>query len=215
MRGDTATVEAIRDTVTRSTVSLVLSDGRRVGCARKRINGLGIAEGMTLLPAMVQELQEAEAETAYAAAMRRLARTEQTETEVRQYLAGRGFGRDGVEQVVERLRRERAIDDRRAAESHVALRGRSATKSQRLVRRELAARGVGDDIAAPLTEELDDDANALEAAMQRGRRVRVETFAEFERTVVSFLMRRGFSYGTAQRAVRGAYEELHGDERQD
>lgn len=205
---ETATIAAIEPATARWMVSVVLSDGRRVGCKQRQVQALGIAEGMALFPGMLEELLGAERALAYETAMRRLARKERTEAELRQELATYGFGEECITGALERLRTERAIDDRRAAEGHLARRTRQGDRGRRLLQAELRARGVPGDVSDSLTAELDDDAAALEAARRRGGRASLESYRAFEGAVGPYLLRRGFGMDVARRAMRQVYEEL-------
>jgi SOS response regulatory protein OraA/RecX len=163
---------------------------------------------MAIFPSMVESLAEIQERAAYALAVKRLSRWERSATEIGRYLAERGFGAACIAATLERLHAEHAIDDARAAESHVAARRRSAGKGQRLVQRELMARGIAVPIAEAATAELDDDAAALELAVTRGRRREWLDEQAFASSVGPFLQRRGFDYETARRALRASWQQL-------
>lgn len=192
----------------RSLAVVELTDGRHYALPRRATESRGLIAGIALHPGMVADLDALQAATAYGLAFRRACRSECTATEVSRYLADRGFARDCIAITIERLNAERAIDDLRAAESHVAVRGARGKRGQRLVRRELQQRGINVTIAEAATVELDDDAAALALAQDRAQRRSWANEAAFATTIGAFLQRRGFDYETARRAVAAAWSDI-------
>jgi regulatory protein len=112
---------------------------------------------------------------AYVAGLKMLARRELSERQVRARLARREFDPDHIDAAVERLRQDRALDDRRVAlacartEAGVRRRGRAR------VLRHVEALGIARDVArAAVNEvfaEIDESAlleQALDARLRRG-----------------------------------------------
>jgi len=188
-----------------------LTDGRQYALPRRATESRGLVPGIALHPGMLGELDDLQTATAYGLAFRRACRSECTASEVSRYLADRGFARDCIAATIQRLHDERAIDDLRAAESHVAVRGARGKRGQRLVKRELQQRGINATIAEAATVELDDDAAALALAQGRARKRLWANEAAFATTIGPFLQRRGFDYETARRAVAAAWSDIeHG-----
>lgn len=78
-----------------------------------------------------------------------------SEAELRRKLATKGFDRDAIDDAIERLRREKWLDDERFAAAFVRMRVRKGIGRLR-IKRELTAAGVSDEIAsAALTEQGD------------------------------------------------------------
>lgn len=86
-------------------------------------------------------------ERAYIAALRILNVRFNSEVELRRKLAVKDLSRDAIDDAVERLRREKWLDDERFAAAFVRMRVRKGTGRIR-IRRELTAAGVSDEIAA-------------------------------------------------------------------
>src|SRR5689334_16924860 len=98
-----------------------------------------------------------------------LARRELSEAQVRQRLARRGHGAEDIEQAIERLRGERALDDVRVAEA-IARTQRTKRRGRLRVRIEIERAGIAPALARRATDEAfdqaDDDA-LLESAVEK------------------------------------------------
>jgi regulatory protein len=106
---------------------------------------------------------------AYQAAVRMLARRELSEAQVRQRLARKAFAGDEIDEAVERLKAECAIDDARVAGAIARLETSIRKRGLLRVRQRLSAAGISGAVAeAALNEvasQVDQDAllsNALE-----------------------------------------------------
>ena len=128
---------------------------------------------------------------AYTLALSWLARRELTERQVRARLSRRRVAAEEIDAAVERLRRERALDDRRVAGAYartaVRLKGRGPLR----LRRDLQALGVDaaaareaiDEALAETPEETLIDRVALDRALASaiGRRASIALFAQLAR----------------------------------
>jgi regulatory protein len=144
--------------------------------------------------------------TAYVAALKLLAGRELSEAQVRQRLAQRGYDPGEIDDAVERLKGERAIDDERVAaalaHTETALRKRGR---HRVVRR-LEQAGISPRAARAAAEtrfqEVDEDA-LLQAALARrlpeGRLI--EESAEFSR-LYRYLIGQGFDADRVVQTLR-------------
>jgi regulatory protein len=112
---------------------------------------------------------------AYLTGLKMLARRELSEAQLRTRLIRRQFEPDDIEEAVERLRQERAVDDRRAAlacartEAQVRQRGRAR------VIRQVESLGIAHDIARAAVAEVFGELNesalleqALDKRLRRG-----------------------------------------------
>jgi regulatory protein len=142
----------------------------------------------------------------YVAGLALLARRELSEAQLRRRLARRGFDADAVNDAVERLRRNGALDDGRTAaaiaRTQVTIRGRGRLR----VRREIEAAGIPASVAERATEELfqeiDGDA-LLEAALTR--RLRGATTIDDDgtfRRLYRYLVSQGFDSDRVLQALR-------------
>jgi len=94
-------------------------------------------------------------ERCYIAAMRILGHRFNSEGELRRKLSAKRFERDVVDATIEKLRREKWLDDERFAGAFVRTRALKKIGRTRL-RQELRATGVADDIADRAIRENDD-----------------------------------------------------------
>jgi regulatory protein len=112
---------------------------------------------------------------AYVDALKLLARRELSEAQVRQRLARREHDPAAIDEAVDRLRRERAIDDQRVADA-IARRETSVRRRGRLrVRLQIERAGIDKGIARRAADAaaggLDDEA-LMEASLQKRLRGR-------------------------------------------
>ncbi len=134
--------------------------------------------------------------SAYADGLKLLARRELSEAQVRQRLARKGHAPTDIDEAVERLRDERAIDDARVAEA-IARTATSVRRRGKLrVRMQIQQAGIDKDTAKRAVDEvfggIDEDA-LIEAALRKRLRHR-DTIAddrEFQR-LYRFLAGQGF-----------------------
>lgn len=132
----------------------------------------------------------------------------QTEAELRDKLATREVPEDAAEEALERARAVGAVNDRAFALAWVEDRGRVRGYGVSRLRRELRRRRVPEPLveeALGTLEDRDEGAAALALARERAQRMPAalppDTVA---RRVIGFLVRRGYSPGTAQWAARQA-----------
>ena len=142
----------------------------------------------------------------YVAGLALLARRELSESQVRRRLARRGFAPDEVDGAIERLRRDRALDDTRTAaaiaRTQVTIRGRGRLR----VRREIEAAGIPTSIAERAVDDVFQDIDSdvlLEAAITRRLRgaPTIDDDATFRR-LYRFLVTQGFDSDRVLQALR-------------
>jgi regulatory protein len=134
-----------------------------------------------------------------------LARRELSEAQVRQRLARRGFEPDGIEEAVNRLKSERAIDDERVARaiahSETSVKRRGRMRAQR----QIESAGIAPATARTAVDrelgDIDEPA-LLEAALARRLRPNqvVADDAEFAR-LYRYLLGQGFEPDAVMRLL--------------
>jgi regulatory protein len=110
------------------------------------------------------------AERAYVTGLTLLARRELAETQLRQRLIKRKFDPEDVETAIARLRRERALDDRRTAIACARTGVRVRHHGRARVLRQIEALGIARDVARQAVAEVFtelDEAELLEQALDR------------------------------------------------
>ena len=111
-----------------------------------------------------------DADTAYVAGLTLLARRELAEAQLRERLTRRRFTPDDIDAAVTRLRRERALDDRRTALACARTEVRVRQRGRARVVRQIEALGIARDIARDAVAEVFaevDEAALLEQALDR------------------------------------------------
>jgi regulatory protein len=146
---------------------------------------------------------------AMTAALRLLAYRQRSERELRDALKRRSSPEAVIDATIEKLRSARFIDDAAFAQNYVEARDAASPRGKRLLAAELRARGVGKaecDLSLGGVEEAD---AAYRAAQKRARSLTTASYADFQRRLGDYLLRRGFSYEIARDAVKSAWAESH------
>ena len=142
---------------------------------------------------------------AYVVGLTMLARRELSEAQVRTRLARRGYDEDDVENAVARLKRERAIDDRRTAlacaRTEVRIKQRGRLRVQRQVESLGIDRRVARDAVAEVFAELD-EAHLLEQALEKRLRRGPIADAAAANRIRRYLLVQGFNPAEVSAALR-------------
>jgi len=153
-----------------------------------------------------------DADRAYVTALGLLARRELAEAQLRTRLAKRKFTDDEIDAAMTRLRRERALDDRRTALACARTQVRIKHRGRARVVRHIEALGINRDIAreavAEVFAELDENA-LLEQALDRRLRhgLSLSDAAVFRR-VHRYLLGQGFDPGRVTELLRRRAKSL-------
>jgi regulatory protein len=159
-----------------------------------------------ILDLQQQETQEA----ALQKAMLLLSYRPRSEAEIRQRLQDDGFETEVISNAMDRLRSNGLLQDENFAKTWIENRGAFRPRSQKMLAYELRRKGVAEEtIQQALTESSDDNGLAYTAAALYARKLARTEWEEFHRRLMSFLARRGFSYGTAAPIVRQVWSEMH------
>jgi regulatory protein len=134
--------------------------------------------------------------SAYVDGLKMLGRRELSEAQIRQRLARKGHEQDDIDGAVERLRRERALDDARVAEAIAHTETAIRRRGRLRVRRQIEQAGIAPAIARAAIDAVYgalDDASLLDAALAKrlhGREA-IADEAEFRR-LFRYLVGQGF-----------------------
>jgi regulatory protein len=145
---------------------------------------------------------------AYFRALRWLTARELSEAQVRSRLAQKGYTEIAIQPALERLIRDRTVDDRRAATAVARTEARVRRHGPHRVMGKLIAMHIDRDLAKEIVRELfsDEDEEALLARTLeirlRGNRERLNDPRE-RRKILAYLVRQGFSAAAAAAAIRG------------
>jgi regulatory protein len=175
-----------------------------------------LRRGQELSEADLDALREQDGtERAYGRALNFLSYRPRSESEVRAYLAQRELCDEVIEGIVERLKRAHLVDDDAFARYWVDNRTQFRPRGAWALKSELRLKGVADGIIEHVTADMDEEANALQAAQQHLRRYRGLDEETFRRRLLGFLQRRGFGYQVAIevvdrcQALRQSEQDVH------
>ena len=197
-----------------SRVSVYLDGAFAFGLHRDVVIGEGLGKGQTLdVEAQERLIRLDQGYRAYARALRYLGHRARTVEEVRRKLAGAGYPDAVVEDVVERLRRDRYLDDEAFAEAYVRARVRNRGYGPRRLRAELRRKGVPGPLVESVMETFEAETNTLAIARSQAERRWAQLAREPDprkrrKKLNDYLLRRGFDYDT----VRQVVEEMEADD---
>ncbi len=165
--------------------------------------------GKELSSQKIEELQaKDETEKAYQRALNYLSYRERSEEEIRCNLRKHDVPDIAIEEVLERLRGNTLVSDKRFAEKWVENRAAFHPRSRRALAVELRQKGVPRLIIDEVLAEVDDHDMAYKVAKKKLRRVQNLEWPEFRKKLNGYLGRRGFSYGVSAEVVRQVWDEI-------
>jgi regulatory protein len=145
---------------------------------------------------------------AYFLALRWLSARDLSEGQVRERLARRGYtAAAAIDPAIERLTRDRTLDDRRAAAAVARAEAKIRRRGPRRIMGRLVAMHIDRDLAKEVVHELfgeTDEAELLEQTLDkrlRGNTARLRDPHE-RRKLVAYLIRQGFSASAASALIR-------------
>lgn len=174
------------------------------------IEAAQLHKGQVLTQAEIDRLRDADAvQQAVDQAARFLSYRPRSSAEVRQNLSGKGYSESTVAAALERLATLGYLDDLAFTRYWLENRETFRPRGPLALRYELRQKGVQDAlIDAVLAESYDEADAAFRAAQDRSRRLRGTDRATFRKRLLSFLQRRGFSYGVCQDAINQLADSL-------
>lgn len=137
---------------------------------------------------------EDEVEKAHGRTLDFLSYRPRSEHEVRQYLRKRDLGEDIIDAVVERLTRSDLLNDAEFARFWVDNRTQFRPRGVRALRYELRQKGVSDAVISGALSTVDEEEMARVMARSGAQRFKQLSPRDFQRKLVAYLSRRGFSY---------------------
>ncbi len=143
-------------------------------------------------------------------ALRYVSFRQRSVTEVRRRV-GKDFSQPVVEQVLAALHRFGYLDDRDFAERWRDSRSRRRPRGSFLLRRELRAKGIAEDIIDSTLVGLDETENAYRAGERQARRLAERgdlPFAKFRVKMWEYLRRRGFASSVVMNTTNRLWDEF-------
>lgn len=150
-----------------------------------------------------------EQQRAYADALNALSRKMRTSYEIGMRLEEKGWTKEVVHEVLQRLREEKLIDDAVYAQEWAQQRVKSRGKGKMWVRHELRQKGVEKPLieeALGMVSEEEELTSAHELALKKWRSSSGDV-QDRRRKTGSFLMRRGYSGSLVSRVLRNIIEQ--------
>ena len=146
---------------------------------------------------------------AYVRALRWLTARELSEAQVRSRLAEKGYTEIAIKPALERLIRDRTVDDRRAATAVARTEARVRRHGPHRVMGKLIAMHIDRDLARDVVRELfgEEDEDALiRAAIERRLRGTADRLKDprERQKLIAYLVRQGFSASAASATIRNA-----------
>lgn len=153
---------------------------------------------------VVEIVRDDESHQAYLEAIRYIGRRPRSVKEVRLHLKSKGYEPEQTAVIVERLERERYLNDGAFAKLWTEHRILGQKKGRRFVEMELSQKGVADREISSALEGIDTE-EERRAAWEAGRKKWNTASGELpdrKRKVMQFLLRRGYTHETVQSVVR-------------
>lgn len=168
----------------------------------------GLHEGQELTSKEVEKLQNDDLlHRSLNSALRYLSPRPRSETEVRNRLRRQGYDADTIQQVIDKLKEQKLIDDADFARFWRENRENFRPRSRRFIEFELRQKGVDAETTVAVTEGLDDELNAYRAAQKKTAVLAGLNYQDFVKRLSVFLRQRGFSYEVINCTVNRAWQE--------
>ena len=148
---------------------------------------------------------------AYRRAVRLLGIRARSRMEIHRYLTLKGYGLSIIQSVTDQLTQEGYLADLSFSREWVASRSRQKPKSAFALAWELRQKGISETDIEKATAGLDEPAAAWTAATAKLKLWRPLEKAEFQRKMMMFLKRRGFSSEIIRETVARALKERGDD----
>jgi len=184
----------------------VFIDGKYAfGVDEEVVSRLGLAKGEGLTEQKIKEILTQKSENeAKEVALRFLSFRRRTEKEVKEKLKKKDFDEKTIKTTIDKLKEYDLINDFEFATAWVKGRLAYKPRGKKLLRQELWKKGIKKEIIDQVTEELcqDEDKSALELLEKIQKRYKSLEPKVARRRMFGLLLRRGFSYETANRTLQ-------------
>ena len=181
----------------------------RVPFGLSRIVAAWLKVGQYLSEKQIKDLQvEDSVESAYQKSLFYLGHRTRSEYEVRKRISKYGFDNNVIQKVISRLVDKQYLSDREFAQEWVENRITFRPRSRSMLRYELRQKRVPEDIIAHALHNIPDEGKLAEkAAKKHSRRLRGLDRRSFQKKLVGYLSRRGFSYDIVKSAIDKLWNE--------
>lgn len=153
-----------------------------------------------------------EYENCYEAALHFLEYRSRSEGELRRHLLNkRKFNIKSVDRCMDKLKEVQLIDDKAFAELWIQDRLSYKHRSKLMIKRELLQKGVDNDIASRVTDDIDDVDGAYKAGLKKAKLLRNFEYREFYKRLAAYLGRRGYGGDAVHGAVTRLWRVICGE----
>jgi regulatory protein len=174
---------------------------------------VSLKKGQQLSDKEIEQLKsQDERAKAYSHAVRYLGFRVRSQAEMVNYLKGKGYSAQVVDDTVNRLLDEKYLDDEVFAQTWLENRETLRPRGQRFLRYELKQKGIADSVIDATLGELDEEESAWRAVESKAYRWQNLPEEEFKKKVMSFLSRRGFGYEVVRDTTQRAWAALNSSE---
>lgn len=149
--------------------------------------------------------QDDEKQQAYHTALRFLSHVARSSKELERKLLEKQFEQEIVDDVIQRLIKQRYIDDEQFATMLTQQRITHQKRGKLWVKRELESKGLSEEHVEGAMSQIDEQTereHAYSIAKKRWERLKREQMLTKKRRVNDFLLRRGYSYGIVYDVLR-------------
>jgi len=193
----------------RGRLNLFLDGVFALGLGAEIVESYRLKPGQTLSESQIEELVRADQfQQCLDAASHYLSYRPRSEKEIRGRLRRRGFDQNIIEGVLLKLKEQRLIDDASFAQFWKENRESFSPRSRLLLRLELKEKGVDPETAEAVTQGVDEEEGAYQAARKKASSLKEGDYQAFRRKLGAFLRRRGFSYEVINRTLERVWREL-------
>ncbi len=185
-------------------VNIFIEGEFAIGLAASVALESGIVIGQLLSDTDAQQLAEAEeVHRATESALRLVSYRARSESEIRQRLSRKDFSAPAIDAAIRQMRDWGYINDQEFARQWVASRESHRPRSTRLMKRELASKGVDAETADRAVDDadIDDFRVALDLARKWMPRIEREDAQTQRRRLSGYLQRRGFGWDVVRRVL--------------
>jgi len=199
-------------------VSIFLNGEYAFGINDESVYTFGLSKGLELGPTLRKQIEDYDARVqAKLIAERFLAIRMRSEKEIRVQLRRKGFEEDVIDETIERLLTVGLIDDNAFVAAYVKDRVAFKPRSRSALERELASKGINDDVARHVIDSVlhpEDELILAKALAKKFLQKQSRHPHEVQqRRLTSFLLRRGFSYQFIRDILEKLIEEKEDGEK--
>lgn len=195
-------------------VNIFINDRFSFALAVELVARYNLQPGVLLDDNRVEALLREDGDSrAYARALHFLSYRTRSSKEIRERLKRDEWTEEVIERVIERLQREKLLNDSHFAEVWVEHRSLSRPRGAYMLRQELRQKGLNRETIDAALPDADQEIENAVAAVERKLRGWSTLDERTQRTkALEFLQRRGFNYSTARAALQRIEDESESTE---